>query len=158
MNPDLDLTLHRVIRAPRRSVWEAWTDASSLAQWLLPAPTRCRIERLEVRPAGAFVTAMSDDGEQFVPHLDACFLVVEEHERLVFTNALDSDWRPATPAPVPMTAEIALSDHPDGTDYRILVRHGDPAARARHEELGFHEGWGAITTQLAEFAENTVRT
>ncbi len=33
-----------------------------------------------------------------------------------------------------------LSDHPEDMDYRVIVRHGDPAARARHEELGFFEG------------------
>lgn len=157
MNPDLDLTLHRVIRASRASVWRAWTDPASLAQWWLPAPTRCRVDRLEVRPAGAFVTRMSEDGETFVPHLDACFLLVEPEERLVFTNALDGDRRPAVGAPVPMTAEITLADHPDGTDYRVLVRHGDPAARARHEELGFEYGWGTVTGQLAELVENPVR-
>ncbi|MGO4649751.1 SRPBCC domain-containing protein [Nocardia sp. 2YAB30] len=157
MNPDLDLTLHRVIRAPRASVWNAWTDANSLAQWWLPAPTRCRVERFEIRPAGAFVTRMSDDGEEFVPHLDACFLLVEERERLVFTNALDSSWRPAAGAPLLMTAEITLRDHPDGTDYRVLVRHGDPAARARHEELGFAHGWGTVTDQLTELVESEVR-
>jgi len=43
-----------------------------------------------------------------------------------------------------MTAEITLSDHPDGTDYRILVRHGDPGrfvARPR-PDLGFADGLG----------------
>lgn len=157
MNPDLDLTIHRVIRAPRASVWNAWTDPADLARWWLPAPTRCRVERLEVRPAGAFVTSMSEDGETFVPHLDACFLVAEDGERLVFTNALDSEWRPADAAPVAMTAEITLRDHPDGTDYRVLVRHGDPAARTRHEELGFIDGWGTVTGQLAELVESAVR-
>ena len=34
----------------------------------------------------------------------------------MFTNAIDSAWRPANPAPVAMTAEITLADHPDGTD------------------------------------------
>jgi uncharacterized protein YndB with AHSA1/START domain len=52
-----------------------------------------------------------------------------------------------------MTAEITLNDHPDGTDYRIIVRHGDPAARARHEELGFADGWNSVTEQLAGVAE-----
>jgi uncharacterized protein YndB with AHSA1/START domain len=153
VNPDLDLTVERIIRAPRSAVWSAWTEPSRFEKWWLPAPTLCRVERLEVRPAGALVTSMSDDGEKFVPHLDAIFLVVDELERIVFTNAIDSAWRPTDPAPVPMTAEITLSDHPDGTDYRVLVRHGDPAARARHEKIGFADGWGSVTAQLAEVAE-----
>ena len=154
MNPDLDLTVERIIRAPRAVVWTAWTDPSHLERWWIPAPTACRVDRLEVRPGGGFVTRMSDDGVAFVPHLDATFLVVDELERIVFTNAIDSSWRPAVPAPVLMTAEITLADHPDGTDYRVVVRHGDPAARARHEELGFADGWGSVTKQLAAVAES----
>jgi len=92
MNPELDLGIDRVIRAPRKHVWDAWTDPAKLAQWI-PAPTRCRVEQLDVRPGGAFVTQLSDDGEVFVPHLDACFLVVDEYQRIVFTNAIDSAWR-----------------------------------------------------------------
>lgn len=153
MNPDLDLALERVIKAPRATVWNAWTDPSAFARWWLPAPVQCRVERLEVRPGGAMVTSMSEDGDAFVPHLDACFLVVDELERLVFTNTIDSGWRPALPAPVAMTAEITFAEHPDGTDYRIVVRHGDPADRARHEELGFADGWGTVAAQLAAVAE-----
>lgn len=91
MNPDLDLTLSRVIRGPRELVWRAWTQPSRLEQWWVPAPALARVDRLEVRPGGAFVTRMSEDGVEFVPHIDAAFLVVEELERLVFTNAIDSD-------------------------------------------------------------------
>jgi len=156
MNPDLDLALERVIQAPRDVVWRAWTDPVRFAKWWVPAPTVCRVERLEVRPGGALVTLMSDDGAQFVPHLDATFLVVEQFERLVYTNAIDSAWRPASPEPFLMTAEITLADHPDGTDYRIVVRHGDPIARARHEQLGFADGWGTVVKQLAVAAESEV--
>lgn len=154
MNPDLDLSLDRVIRAPRKRVWDAWTDPASLAQWWIPTPLRCRVDELDVRAGGAFVTWMSEDGDTFVPHLDACFLVVEDYERIVFTNALDSGWRPAKPQPVSMTAEVVLRDHPDGTDYRVIVRHGDPASRERHADLGFADGWGTVTAQLAQVAEN----
>jgi uncharacterized protein YndB with AHSA1/START domain len=153
VNPDLDLSLQRVIRAPRETVWRAWTDPSQLARWWIPAPMQLRVDRLEPRPGGAFVSRMSDDGDAFVPHMDAVFIVVEDRERIVFTNAIDSEWRPADASPVPMTAEITFGEHPDGTDYRVVVRHGDPAARARHEELGFLEGWGAVTDQLAAVAE-----
>ena len=154
MNPNLDLTLRRVIRAPRDVIWNAWTDASTLEQWWTPAPTLSRVDRLDVRPGGGFVTRMSDDGRAFVPHTDATFIVVEEHSRLVFTNAIDSTWHPATPAPVPMTAEIMFHDHAEGTDYHVIVRHGDPAARARHEELGFFDGWGAVTEALTALTES----
>lgn len=153
LDPDLDLALERIIRAPRAVVWDAWTDAASLAVWWLPAPTRCRVERLDAVPGGAFVTSMSDDGIEFVPHLDACFLVVDVGERIVFTNAVDSRWRPATPEPVPMTAEIMMRDHRDGTAYQVVVRHRDPATRARHERLGFFDGWGTVTEQFARFVE-----
>ncbi|MFS8198290.1 SRPBCC domain-containing protein [Streptomyces sp. CWNU-52B] len=157
MNPDLDLALERIIRAPRATVWSAWTDPSRLEQWWVPAPSRCRVDRLELRPGGAFVTRLSDDGAEFVPHLDACFLAVDELQRIVFTNAIDSTWRPMRPAPVSMTATIMLHDHPDGTDYRMVVRHGDPESRAQHEKLGFADGWGTVAGQLAEFAERTAR-
>ncbi|MGW1344702.1 SRPBCC domain-containing protein [Kribbella sp. NPDC002412] len=157
MNPELDLTLERVIRAPRGVIWKAWTDPDRFAQWWVPAPAKCRVERLDVRPGGAMVTRLSEDGERFGPHLDATFLVVDQEERLVFTNAVDSSWRPAKPEPIAMTAEISLADHPDGTDYRIVVRHADPASRALHEELGFADGWGTVTKQLAEFAEGADR-
>jgi uncharacterized protein YndB with AHSA1/START domain len=153
VNPNLDLTLQRVIRAPRAVVWRAWTDPSQLEQWWVPAPAVARVDRLEAQPGGAFVTRISDDGVEFGPHMDASFLVVDDRERLVFTNAVDSRWRPTRPDPIAMVAEIVLRDHPDGTDYRVVVRHGDPAARARHEELGFFDGWGAVTGQLAAFVE-----
>jgi uncharacterized protein YndB with AHSA1/START domain len=153
VNPDLDLELQRVIRAPRDAVWRAWTEPAQLERWWIPAPTVVRVDQLEPRPGGAFVTRMSDDGEQFVPHLDALFILAEERRRLVFTNVIDSGLRPADPSPIAMTAEITLGEHPDGTDYRVVVRHGDPAARARHEELGFIDGWGTVTAQLAALVE-----
>ncbi|KQO95704.1 SRPBCC domain-containing protein [Leifsonia sp. Leaf264] len=153
MNPELDLDLQRVIRAPRAAVWRAWTDADELSRWFVPAPTVLRVERLDVRPGGGLVTSLSDDGENFVPHIDAAFLVVESEERIVWTNAIGSGWRPQRPQPVAMTAEIVLAEHPDGTDYRVVVRHGSPEDRARHLELGFFEGWGSVTDQLATLVE-----
>ncbi|RKN10215.1 SRPBCC domain-containing protein [Streptomyces radicis] len=153
MNPDLDLALRRIIRAPVATVWRAWTDPTRLARWWVPAPTRCRVDRLELRPGGAFVTWLSDEGAEFVPHLDACFLAVDELRRIVFTNAIDSEWRPAHPDPVAMTTTVTLDDHPDGTDYRMVVRHGDPEARAQHERLGFADGVGSVVGQLAALAE-----
>ena len=153
-DPRLDLTLERVIRASPSSVWRAWTRPELLARWWVPAPTQARVDRLDVRAGGGFVTSMREAGEDFVPHTDGIFLVVEPEKRLVFTNVISSSWRPANPDPVSMTAEIILGEHPEGTEYRVIVRHGDPESRDLHERLGFFDGWGAVTGALAELAEN----
>jgi uncharacterized protein YndB with AHSA1/START domain len=62
---------------------------------------------LDVRPGGGLVTRLSDDGVEFVSHLDATFLVVDELERIVFTNAIDSAWRPTNPAVTEQLAGVA---------------------------------------------------
>jgi uncharacterized protein YndB with AHSA1/START domain len=86
------------------------------------------------------------------PHLGAS-LSSSIRERIVFTTALDSRLRPTNPAPVSMTADISFGDHPEGTDYRVVVRHLDARSRAHHEALGFADGWGTVTAQLAAVAE-----
>ncbi len=157
IDPELDLTLQRIIRAPRQRIWDAWTRPEQLAKWWTPSLTVTRVDRLEPRPGGALVTQMSDDGATFVPHMDAVFVVVDATERLVFTNAIDSSWRPAEPAPVPMTAEITFAEHTDGTEYSVVVRHRNPSDRDRHHELGFYDGWGSVTAALTELVESEAR-
>ena len=58
-------TITRVFDAPRAVIWNAWTDPAKFAQWWVPAPAVCRVDRLEVRPGGAMVTQLSEDGTQF---------------------------------------------------------------------------------------------
>jgi uncharacterized protein YndB with AHSA1/START domain len=151
VHQDLDLSVTRVIHAPLASVWNAWTDPASFEQWWIPAPQICRVRDMDLRPGGSFRTEMSDDGTDFSPHITGCFLAVEERERIVFTDALVADWRPAESSFV--TAVITMRDHPDGTDYTATAMHRNVADRDRHEELGFHEGWGTVTRQLAELVE-----
>jgi uncharacterized protein YndB with AHSA1/START domain len=152
-NPELDLTISRIIRAPRSALWRAWTDRASFEQWWIPAPARCRVLEMELRPGGSLATLLSENGGDFVPHLRGCFLAVDENERLVFTNALVDGWRPANEPFIAMTASITLREHPQGTDYFVHVMHKSPADRNKHEQLGFHDGWGTVTEQLARLVE-----
>jgi uncharacterized protein YndB with AHSA1/START domain len=154
-DPELDLEISRVIQAPPRLVWSAWTDPSSFAQWWVPAPAVCRVAEMDLRPGGALVTLISEDGGEFKPHLSGCFLDVAEQRRIVFTNALVGGWRPAE-HPF-MTAVITLEDHPEGTAYAAHVMHRNAADRNLHEEMGFQDGWGTVMEQLAALAEGADR-
>lgn len=151
MNPDLDLGISRLIKAPRAAVWKAWTDPELFQQWWLPAPLRCEIKEMDVRPGGGLTTLMSEDGGPFVPHVAGCYLAIDPLERIVFTNTMTSGWRPAVGGF--MTTIITLKDHAEGTDYRALVMHKDPADRATHEKMGFYDGWGTVTDQLSRLVE-----
>ena len=155
LDPDLDLEFTRVIAAPPSAVWRAWTEPDLLRQWFLPAPFALRVDRLDVYPGGGLVTSMSEDGASFQPHIDAAILAVEPGSRLVWTNAIDSEWRPQQPQPVPLTTDIRLLEHPDGTDYRAIVRHGRREDRDRHVDLGFFPGWEMVTDQLAALLSAT---
>ncbi|MET4159742.1 SRPBCC family protein [Agromyces sp. PvR057] len=150
-HPELDLTVSRIIRAPRRAVWNAWTDPRAFEQWWVPAPEVCRVLEMDLRPGGAFRTEFSQDGAEFGPHISACFLAVDDLERIVWTDALVAGWRPAEASFV--TAVIRMRDHPDGTEYTATAMHGTAADRDRHDQLGFHDGWGTVTRQLAELVE-----
>jgi uncharacterized protein YndB with AHSA1/START domain len=151
-HPELDLTVSRIIRAPRQVVWNAWTNSANFAKWWVPAPQICRVLDMDLRPGGAFRTEISDDGVRFDPHITGCFLAFDELERIVFTDALVAGWRPAESSFV--TAVITLKDHADGTEYNATAMHRNIADRNQHEELGFHDGWGTVTRQLAELVES----
>jgi len=107
---------------------------------------------MELRPGGAFITRISEHGEEFAPHLNACFLAVDELRRIIFTDALAAGWRPAQ-QPF-MTAIITLDDHPLGTHYAAHVMHRTWSDRDKHEELGFFDGWGTVIGQLANHVED----
>jgi uncharacterized protein YndB with AHSA1/START domain len=151
VHPDLDLTISRIIKAPRSVVWSAWTDRASFEQWWVPAPARCKVVDMDLRPGGSFVTQISEDGGDFKPHLSACFLAIDELERIVFTDSLVGGWRPAESSF--MTAIITLKDHPAGTNYVAHVMHKNNVDRDLHREMGFYDGWGTVVEQLARLVE-----
>ncbi|WP_119393141.1 SRPBCC family protein [Taklimakanibacter lacteus] len=151
LNPDLDLSVSRIIKAPRQAVWRAWTDPRRFEQWWIPAPAKCKVVAMELRPGGSFITRMSENGGTFGPHVSGCFLAVDDLERIVFTDALLGGWRPSEQSF--MTAVITFKDHPQGTDYMAYAMHRNPEDRKTHEEMGFHDGWGTVTAQLAGLVE-----
>ena len=151
LDPERDLEISRIINAPRQRVWDAWSKPDQFAQWWIPEPALCRVVAMELRPGGALVTEMSENGGPFGPHLSACYLEIIEGRRIVFSNALVGGWRPAE-QPF-MTADITLDDHDLGTAYRAVVMHKSPEDRNLHQELGFYDGWGTVAAQLAKLVE-----
>ena len=150
-DPALDLSIERVIKAPVSLVWNAWADPRNLEQWWVPAPARARVTDFALAPGGAFETEIEEGGNGFRPHVRFCFLAVEPQRLIVFTNALTSGFRPAEKPFI--TAAIRLLPTEAGTHYSAHVMHRSRDDRDTHERLGFYDGWGTVTAQLATFVE-----
>jgi uncharacterized protein YndB with AHSA1/START domain len=143
---DRELLLTRIIDAPRAKVFRAWTDPTLLKQWFAPLPYTTPVAELDVRPGGANLIVMrSPDGTE-LPHR-GIYLEVVGNERLVLTDAYTEAWKPSE-KPF-MTVILTFEDVGGKTRYTARVRHWTVADREAHEKMGFHQGWGQCTDQLA---------
>lgn len=143
---DRDLVITRIIPAPRAKLYRAWTEPELLRQWFAPAPYTTPVAELDVRPGGSSLIVMRDPDGNDLPNRGV-YLEVVPNERLVFTDAFTRAWEPSE-KPF-MTAILSFEDAPGGTRYTARVRHWSVEDRKSHEEMGFHQGWGQCTDQLA---------
>jgi uncharacterized protein YndB with AHSA1/START domain len=149
IDPALDLVLERTIDVPPKLVWEAWTQPEHLKHWFTPRPWTVSACEIDLKPGGLFRTVMrSPDGKEF-PNV-GCYLEIVPEKRLVWTDALLPGYRPASNAF--FTAIIALEPSGKGTRYVATAMHRDEEGRKKHEEMGFHRGWGAALDQLVAHA------
>lgn len=148
-----ELTISRHIAAPPAVVWDAWSDPEKLARWWIPAPIECRVDILDLRPGGGFVTRMREpDAADFQPHVDGCFLEAIPERKLVFTTVLTEGWQPVEPW-LALTAILTFEPKDGGTLYAARVLHKSLEDSAKHDEMGFYEGWGTAIGQLATLIE-----
>ncbi len=143
---DRELVLTRVIDAPRAKVFKAWTDPELIKQWFAPRPYTTPVAELDVRPGGANLVVMRDPEGKDHPNRGV-YLEVVENERLVFTDAYTRAWEPSE-KPF-MTVILSFEDEGGKTRYTARARHWTVADRETHEKMGFHQGWGLCTDQLA---------
>jgi uncharacterized protein YndB with AHSA1/START domain len=163
-DPKLDLMLERMVNAPPERVWQAWTVPEHVKRWFTPAPWSTVECDIDLRPGGIFRTVMrSPEGQESVNL--GCYLEIVESKRLIWTIALLPGFRPTPQPPAPMhkpddavpifTAFITFEPHGRGTKYTALAKHRDEAGCKKHADMGFHEGWGAVTDQLVKLVEQS---
>lgn len=156
-NKDLDLVLERHIDAPKELVWRALVEPELVKKWFCPKPWQVADCRIDLRVGGEFYSVMqSPEGEKF-PNT-SCFLEIVPQQRIVWTAALQSGFRPAAPvsekdkacAAIIFTCVVTLEAKNGGTTYKAHVMHNSPQQMKAHEEMGFHDGWGTCLTQMIE--------
>lgn len=160
MAGDTDLVLERTLDAPLDLVWEAYTNPEHVKRWFAPRPYQTTEVDFDLRPGGIFRFRM-EGPDNFVEDGASCVLEVEPKAKLVWTSALGPGYRPNDLSgkdgceAFAFTAIITFADAGDGrTAYKAVALHKNAADKETHENMGFHDGWGTVATQLEEVAKS----
>ncbi len=149
LDPALDLVIERRIDLPPAPLWACWTRPGLMEQWFCPVPWKMTDIAIDLRPGGHFRGVIRGPAGEAMPN-EGCYLEVLTERRLVWTDALAGGYRPRAGAF--MTSIISFEPVAGGTLYRAMALHADAETRAKHEAMGFHDGWGTATDQLVALA------
>lgn len=151
INPELDLVLERTVDVKPEDIWRVYTNREELMKWFCPRPWKVSDCEMDLYPGGKFYTVM--EGPNGEKHSGTgCFLEVVKNQKLVWTSALGPGFRPVNSPEggldMPFTAVIMLEPSGVETKYTAIAVHRNVSERKAHEDMGFHEGWGAAFEQM----------
>jgi uncharacterized protein YndB with AHSA1/START domain len=106
------LHLHRTYDAPAELIWELWTTAAGLEEWLGPDGFGTRVDGLELRPGGHLRYRMTATAPDQIAFVESLGLPLSSRFRRTFTHV----------APPTRLAYLSLIDFiPDHDPYEHLT-------------------------------------
>jgi uncharacterized protein YndB with AHSA1/START domain len=131
------LSLTRIIRAPRETVFAAWTNPEMLKRWWGPGPVTCPEAQVDLREGGAYRLAnLEVDGS--ITWITGRFERIRAPEELVYT------WSVSTVPGEPTLVRVKFLQHPEGT--QLVLTHERFAVEGLRD---MHvEGWGLCIDKL----------
>lgn len=142
---DLELAAERLFDAPRRLIWEAWTNPEHIPHWMLgPEGWTMPVCEVDLRVGGGwrFVWRMADGTEM---EMTGEYREIIPPELLVSTES----WGPEWPETVNTLVLIELEENL--TKSINTVKYPSRAARDQAMETGMEEGWSQSNERLAEY-------
>ncbi len=140
---DRELVVIRVFDAPRRLVFQAWTDPDQVARWWGPQGFTTQYCKMDIRPGGAYRFCMRSP--QGVDHWKrGVYREIVEPERIVFTFAWeDPDGRPGHETLITVTFED------EGAMTKLTLHQAVFETVARRDEHRI--GWTSCLERFAEY-------
>lgn len=144
---DLELSITRLMNAPRDKIFRAWTEPELMKQWFCPRPWTTPVIETDVRTGGASYILMRGPNGEEMP-MRGVYLEVVPNEKIVFTDAYTEAWKPSE-KPF-FTGIVMLADEGGKTRYTAIARHWRAEDMKQHEAMGFHDGWNKAADQLED--------
>ena len=145
---DREILMTRVFDAPRRLVFQAWTNSEHVPHWMLgPKGWTMPVCEIDPRPGGAwhFVWRHSDSTEM---EMRGVYREITPPERLVSTESWGGKW--------PETLNTLILSEKDGkTTIAQTVLYPSKEARDEALKTGMKEGVNQSFDRLAEYLATT---
>jgi uncharacterized protein YndB with AHSA1/START domain len=141
---DREVVITRAFDAPRRLVWEAWTNPAHVRHWLLGPPGwTMPVCEIDLRPGGAwhFVWRHADGAEMA---MRGVYQEIVPPERLVSTDSWGGDWPE-------MLNTLTLSEVDGKTTATQTILYPSKEARDAALKTGMKEGMAAGFNRLDEY-------
>lgn len=148
-----ELTITRILNAPREKVWKAWTDPEELAKWWGPNGVTNPECSIDARVGGTIRVVMLAGPElgelagQRWP-MEGTFIEVTEPERLVFkSNAVTEDGRVL----IEGVTTVTLTEEEGKTRLTLHATAAGVAPEAPQMLAGMEAGWTQSIDKLAAY-------
>ncbi len=143
-----EITITRLINAPRQRVWKAWTDPKQVAKWWGPNGFTIPVCEIDLRPGGRLLIHLSGLG--MLAPMAGIFKEINEPERLVFTNVAYSD---AGLRNILLEGITTVTFAEEGNKTRMTVHNAilKASPQAAQALAGMDQGWSEQTDKLVEF-------
>lgn len=144
-------TIERIITAPRRLVWEAWTVPVLLSQWFAPDYYTVPVCDLDVKPGGTIkLTMQAPDGTSF-PMSGTYKEVVAESKLRSIQSPLDENGKPL----FSLDLTVLLSDKDEDTKVTVVASALSTSPKAAPHLTGLQPGWEQNLANLERMLSNT---
>ena len=153
--PERSTRVSRIIKAPRRTIYQAFLDPQALVSWLPPGGMKGDVHEFDAREGGGYRMSLTYVNSAHSPrgktseHTDvvrARFLELIPDERIVQLIEFESK-DPAFAGP--MTIKWTLADVPGGTEVTVLCEGVPEGIRPNDHEAGIR----STLENLAAFTE-----
>ena len=145
--PQQQLTITRVLDAPRELVFQAWTDPKRVAQWWGPKGFTTPVCELDVRPGGSILIHMRGPDGKVYP-MTGTYREVQPPERIVFVSwALDEKGEPL----FEVLTTVTFAAEGSKTKQTLVARVIQKTDQAAPYLAGMEVGWNLSLDRLAAF-------
>ena len=144
-----DLTVTRVIRAPRQKVFEAFIKPELVRQWMGPRGFKLTVLEMDPRTGGGYrLTMQHRMGD--TASIKGTYKEVTPPERIVFTWKPESEQMAAIPETL-VTVTFTERKGEDGVETEVQLLHsGFPTTDARDAH---NNGWQGCLNKLVDFTD-----